>query len=133
MFSKGKTFVWIEAQMFCKFPPSDGMNRFIILNEKDDFYRLFCDIGLKTNFHWFAHCVIVTKSFYNFSWVSVMSVTREKREESFIFSEIPSVKSFIYTKNKGGPSTDPCGSLSSSPIQFDGIPSRTTHCLFSRR
>ena len=62
-------------------------------------------------------------------------MTHAKREESsvnsFMFEEILSVKSFIYTKNKIGPRTDPCGTPASTPVQSEFIPFKTRHCFLS--
>ena len=43
----------------------------------------------------------------------------------------PSSKSFMYTKNKISPSTDPCGTPLNTDFQLDTSPSTTTLCLLS--
>ena len=43
----------------------------------------------------------------------------------------PSSKSFMYTKNKIGPSTDPCGTPLKTDFQLEASPSTTTLCFLS--
>ena len=43
----------------------------------------------------------------------------------------PSSKSFMYTKNKIGPSTDPCGTPLKTDFQLETSPSTTTLCFLS--
>ncbi len=43
----------------------------------------------------------------------------------------PSYKSFMYTKSKIGPSTDPCGTPLKTDFQLETSPSTTTICLLS--
>ena len=45
----------------------------------------------------------------------------------YILPVTPSSKSLMYTKNKIGHSTDPCGTPLKTDFQLETSPSRTTH------
>ena len=53
---------------------------------------------------------------------------------NFAFDERPSAISFIYTKNRSGPSMEPCGTPAVMSAQEKVCPLRTTLCfLFLRK
>ena len=61
----------------------------------------------------FAHCVIFSRSEFKVSAaVSGFSTIRDRlvsSANSLIFEPISVTMSFIYNRNKSGPSIDPCG------------------------
>ena len=102
-----------------------------------NFLSLFIWAWIKFKFSLKSPIAYFLRSLFNSSRKTYLLWTEENKDVSstkILHVELrPSLKAFIYMKNKIGPRTEPCGSPDFIPFQEELWPCRTTLCWRSWR